>query len=58
MLRGHRSDDQRSGLIVDAAQLTQILQIYQVLGLGEAQLHHRDQTVPAGNNACILPLLR
>jgi hypothetical protein len=58
MLVGRRPNNQGPALVADAAKFMQILQIHQLLGLGEAQFHHRDQTVAAGDDAGVLPMPR
>src|SRR5262249_31295845 len=58
VLRGHRPDEQGSRLIVDTAQLAQILQVHQLPGFGQPQLHHWDQTVAPGDDTCVLAKLR
>ena len=51
---GHRADDQIVTVDGDRAQLPdQIVDVDQVLRSGEAELHHREQAVPAGDHTRI-----
>ena len=56
MLSGHRTNNDGAAVCVDATQFAQILEIDQVARLGQAQLHHRDQAVPAGDDADIVTM--
>ena len=42
-MRGHRTDDQSILLMMDAAQLSNTLQVHQNLAFVQAQLHRREQ---------------
>ena len=49
---GHRADDEVVAVDGDRAELAgQIVDVDQVLRPGEAELHHRQQAVPAGDHA-------
>src|ERR1700730_19158093 len=58
MLGGHRTNNDGAAVGVDAAQFAQILEIHQMARLGQAQLHHRDRAVPAGDDADIVTVAR
>jgi hypothetical protein len=58
MLGGQRPDDYGIGLAANSPQLIKILQIQQMLRLGQSELHHRDEAVSAGNDPGILAVLR
>ena len=42
------SDDQLGALLTDATQVGDAIEVDEVRGLGEAQLHHRQKTVTTG----------
>jgi hypothetical protein len=48
VLDRHRADAHGRAAVLDAPQLVDAVQVDQVLGLREAQLHHRQQAVAAG----------
>ena len=48
MLRGHRADHDVVALAADALQPVDAVEVDEVLGRREPQLHHRDQAVAAG----------
>ena len=51
-MAGHRADDEIVTVDGDRTQLAdQIVDVDQVLRSGEAELHHREQAVPAGDHA-------
>ena len=54
MLGGHGADDDVGAVGADALELRDAGEIDQVAGRGEAQLHHRDQAVPAGDGARVV----
>lgn len=53
----HRSDDHGVAFFADATQLGNAVDVDQVLGLGKAQLHHRQQAVAAGQQLGVRPVL-
>ena len=54
MLGGHRADHDRVAVAADALQPGDAVQIDQMLGRGEPELHHRDQAVAAGQRAGLI----
>jgi hypothetical protein len=48
---GERTDAEHVGLLGDVPQLGDVVDVDQPLGPGEPQLHHRQQAVPAGDDA-------
>jgi hypothetical protein len=48
---GERADPQDVRLLGDVPQLGDVVDVDQPLGPGEPQLHHRQQAVPAGDDA-------
>ena len=53
----HRTNDHGLPFFADAAQLGNAVDVDQVLGLGKAQLHHRQQAVATGQQLGIRPVL-
>ncbi|CFR85116.1 Uncharacterised protein [Mycobacterium tuberculosis] len=59
-MAGHRTQPNQVG-IVDSADHDvaefggQVVDVHEVLGVGDAQLHHRQQAVPAGDHPRSLP---
>ena len=51
MLGGHRADHDAVAVAADALQPGDAVQIDQMFGGGEPELHHRDQAVAAGERA-------
>ena len=44
---GHRTDRQHVAVLLDPGEPGNLAKVDQVLGLGQPQLHHRDQAVAA-----------
>ena len=57
VLRGHRADGHSSTIDSDAFQRVDTAKIDQMADIAEPLLHHRDQAVPAGNDARVIPPL-
>ena len=51
MLRGHRSDQDAVAVAADSFEAINTVQVDQVVGRGEPQLHHRNEAVAAGERA-------
>ena len=47
---GQRADPDLAVLLADVGQLGEVVDVDQVLGVGQAQLHHRQQAVAAGDH--------
>ena len=54
---GERADPQLALLDPQVAELGEVVDVDQRLGLGQAELHHRDQAVPAGQHPGLRPEL-
>ena len=51
-MAGHRTDAQLVAFDPDVGQLAgEVVDVHEVLGSGQAQLHHRQQGVPAGDDS-------
>ena len=50
-MAGQGADAQLVAVELDEGQLGQAVDVDQQLGLGQPQLHHRDQAVPARHDA-------
>ena len=46
-----RADPDLVALLADVGELAEVVDVDQVLGVGQPQLHHRQQAVPAGDDA-------
>jgi hypothetical protein len=44
---GQGADPHLAFLLADVGQLVEVVDVHEVLGIREPQLHHRDQAVPA-----------
>ena len=53
---GHGADGDGATIFLDARQTWDLAEVDDVLGLGQTQLHHRDETVAAGQNLGVLQL--
>jgi hypothetical protein len=49
---GHRADGQLLAVDQDVVQVGEVVDVDERLGPGQPQLHHRQQGVPAGHQAC------
>ena len=58
MLGDQCPNDHGIGLAANSPQLIQILQVHQMLGLGQSELHHWYQAVSAGHDPSVLTVLR
>src|SRR6185437_4126050 len=47
---GEGADPDLVGELPDVGELAEVIDVDEVLGLGQAQLHHRQQRVPAGDD--------
>ena len=50
---GERTDSDLAVLLTDVRELAELVDVDQVLGVGQAQFHHRQQAVPAGDDPCL-----
>jgi hypothetical protein len=50
-MSGQRTDAEHVGLLGDVPHLRDVVDVDQPLGPGQPQLHHRQQAVPAGDDA-------
>ena len=50
---GQRPDRDLAVLLADVRELGQVVDVDQVLGVREPELHHRQQAVPARDDACL-----
>jgi hypothetical protein len=48
---GHRADADLVALVGDVVELAEIVDVHEVLGRRQAQLHHRQQAVAAGDDS-------
>ena len=53
---GHRADGDLVSLDADVAQVGQVVDVDQTVHVRDAQLHHREQAVPAGDDAGLGPV--
>ena len=53
---GHRPDPDLPVRLPDVGELVEVVDVDQALGVGEPQLHHRQQAVPAGQDAGLGPV--
>ena len=49
-MAGQRADPDLAALLADVRELREVVDVDQVLGIREPQLHHRQQAVPAGDD--------